>query len=91
MIISSTHEFNFSSLYLFSSSLIINKKMSVYGINFDDISSPIEELKDVPFSRYNNNNAVIKLILLKKIILIKFNRISKTIMKPMEEQGGKRY
>ncbi|GBB90880.1 hypothetical protein RclHR1_00180018 [Rhizophagus clarus] len=38
--------------------------MSVYGINFDDIPSPIEELRDIPFSR-----------------------ISKTIMKSMEEQG----
>lgn len=29
--------------------------MSVYGMKFEDIPSPIEELKDVPFSRYNNN------------------------------------
>jgi hypothetical protein len=28
--------------------------MSVYEMNFEDLPSPIEELKDVPFSRYNN-------------------------------------
>ncbi|CAB4395691.1 unnamed protein product [Rhizophagus irregularis] len=37
--------------------------MSVYGMKFEDIPSPIEELKDIPFSR-----------------------ISKTIMKSMEER-----